>query len=576
MHRPLFFNCLKELQDLAEDCHTCWSKEELDDVIDRSQKPKVAIQELITITKGAITKADNAIKKGLKDLDDAKTRDHDQKKRTKKGHDGKGKKSGVVLHDDGIPFAQQLKPLALSGWKSHANLDIPALVALGADHAILKPTAVLRNAVDGFKAKFEAAKRARLNSGNPSGIKIDRGIYRAQRAVGSQQEQAAREFFHNNLPLAGDMGMSVPQALLENIFPCTYGIESDYSFATNEKDHLAAFRVSYSGTRSVVLARTEALSKFIRGTKEAGADPDKIKTIATRFHKFTLDEVRSFAKGAVLYAATIGCADILYVPAGYTVSEVVSTAQDNLGLKQSVVMASDVATFTSLSAELLLYSGKAQSSLQTLVAHLKSLPGPHVGGMAQECRTLASAQAQTKGSDHGTVSAGLAETAASSAVERDDKKEDDVMQEEQGEKAANVTATDIAAAATGSPREELQSEQREQAVAAAKASDSGRNISAAEVAAAVATLEDRELAEVSAAAPDDTSAQDSGEAGEDQPSNAELDSAMKDEEQHAQEVEPHASLDDADPESPAGKKGAKSKACPAPPKAAAKMQARVF
>ena len=119
---------------------------------------------------------------------------------------------------------------------------------------------------------------------------------------------------------------------------------------------MAAFRLGMTGTRSVVMTRTVGLSKFFR-SKVSAAEVHHWKKVCAFFHQLKGEDLKDFAKDNELYFATVSKGDLLFVPAGFVVSELVNKDADFLGIRAGALFSED-AGWPALLDEIALITGK--------------------------------------------------------------------------------------------------------------------------------------------------------------------------------------------------------------------------
>lgn len=350
-------NDIEEFRGVADSMHECWSKEALEDVAMRVSKPKAAIGELITLMKGQNGKVMQAIAVARKELEKQKKEADDQKKMAASKSKKARNRSTNTLHDVGAHVAVQVPcaRIRASGFVDMGEfpVDQPLLITAGEHHDMFSKDGEFVKQVEMFKFKFEGAKKAKLDKGR-SAI----GDFRAQRSLPKEVVASSVDAIDKLLVVPDRIPDKVlPATLLDATTPTVYGIESDYSNASNEKEHLSTLRVCFSGTRSVLMTPTLALSQHIRNADRE----DVINTLGkltSVFHKFNADEVKAYAMRCPLFAVTVAPFEALYIPAGFTCSEVVSLDKDHFGLRRSWLRAPDLKSLSDLCIELTVVTGK--------------------------------------------------------------------------------------------------------------------------------------------------------------------------------------------------------------------------
>ena len=291
--------------------------------------------------------------------------------------------TSIALHDAGAQHAKAVEALRVEAWSSCSFVPAtPCLVSLSKSPPMFTPESELRKQVDMFAAKFEKAQRVKLEQGGKSV-----GDFRAQRPMPQQPATIVLDFIRGlvdpELIVPSDQ---LPPKVVEVLLPTVYGIECDYSQGSFERDHLATFRVCYAGTRSVVLADTVSVSHFLRDMPDEKA-PSTLGGVASRFHKFSTDDVKAFCKRFPLFFVTVAPEEMLYVPAGFMVSEVVGAAKDTFGVRCSLLLYCDRKPLLDMATEITMLTGKRPAIAET-VDGLKAGPAGSVAkvldGIAEE------------------------------------------------------------------------------------------------------------------------------------------------------------------------------------------------
>ena len=313
--------------------HDCWSKDEVDKLVTGFKVPKDAIHELISLTKSALTKFKNVIVSAKREVQDEKQQKEDAKK--KKGKLGKTKTStsGMPLHDTGASLATSILVFAMATWNSETfDSKAPVVVSLSKEHALMKPDTALRKGVDMFASKFDQSKKDKMlkaAAGQPVVADL-----RAQRLLDSEVQVEVNKFIEGLVGACVVDEARVSKTVASILQPAAFGIEKDYSAAASEKEYLAAFRLTVRGTRSVVMTHGVGLSKFFR-TRSSATQAQPWRKLCHFFHTMKDDEVKAYIKDHKTFFATIAAGDLLYIPAGFVVSEVVGSTSDIAGYCRS-------------------------------------------------------------------------------------------------------------------------------------------------------------------------------------------------------------------------------------------------
>ena len=350
--------CIEALFQQENVLLDCWTAEEVDENLQNSTNLRSAVTELIQMSKAAVTKLESVVNQGRKAMLE-KAKDA-AKKRNKKDHK-KGGPPVLPLHDAGVAAAVPIaahalaNPLQLNAFINNFDPRIPAIISLPKVH-----TSVTK-LVETFQVKFEQKKKDRQAAVKGASANTAVDAFRAQ--LPAKDDDPAADTFR------GDIARCFPRRVAEAFLPaplkasmecCVFGIEKSYSQPSNETNHLATLRLCAAGRRSVVVTSTSSLSTYFRARANAAATYNMtLKALQDKLHNMTVEEVSSYLKSKrTLYAATIGKGDILYLPAGATISEIVSSDADTLGLKTCLMHMEDYEVLKNLCEELILSGAK--------------------------------------------------------------------------------------------------------------------------------------------------------------------------------------------------------------------------
>jgi hypothetical protein len=418
--------------------HDCWTKEDLTDISDRLAAGKDAIAELIQVTKSCVTKLKSSIMAGKKEVAEKSQKLKVTSAAKKKEKERGSRQTGVHLHDIGFAAAKQMEfiPLgtATGPGAKPMGYDVPFVISINADHEILLATSEVRKTVDKFAAKFEASKRQRIGNGTK-----DVGDYRAQRAIPKENTKPLSDLMYSIVGSALQVPIgSLPLSINESMAMGVYGIERDYSQTTQEKDHFGGLRLCIIGTRSIVMAQTSHVSQFYRGQfKKDANETVALKKVSSSFHSFTADDAKSFIKQFPMYAATVAPGECLFIPAGFTMSEVVHSEKDHYGFRLNSMFVQDLPVLKDLGDELALLSGKIPATLMLLdgldtskfvvdPSNVAALPAAHDGaGEVPPSGSDAAAAAALAAASASSAVAEAAAVQAKSSSEGDGEKSDD-------------------------------------------------------------------------------------------------------------------------------------------------------
>ena len=326
----------------------------MDKVVAALKKPKDALNELITLSKSELLKFTHAISSAKKDLQDENKQK--EEKQQAKAKQAKAKNAATVpLHDSGASIAKAIPVCVAVNWKPDgSSWSTPVIITLPADDDLMKPDSKVRKGVDMFASKFDKSKKdklSRVGDGKPWVADL-----RAQRPLEFEVQKIVNVYISKLIGAAQVDHTSMSPEIQALLQPSAYGVEKNYAVASSEREHLAAFRLGMTGTRSVVMTRTVGLSKFFR-SKVSAAEVHPWKKVCAFFHQLKGEDLKDFAKDNELYFATVSKGDLLFVPAGFVVSELVNKDADFLGIRAGALFSED-AGWPALLDEIALITGK--------------------------------------------------------------------------------------------------------------------------------------------------------------------------------------------------------------------------
>ena len=121
-----------------------------------------------------------------------------------------------------------------------------------------------------------------------------------------------------------------------NLMPVGLVVVPDRDFFAVEADGLASLRLAVEGSRTVVCAPYSTMREVIRLTD--GIDSRvSLKHACTFLKHLTVEQATNFPGEMGLFKGTMGPGDIMYMPAGFIVAEVMHNKVDFLGVRLSVL-----------------------------------------------------------------------------------------------------------------------------------------------------------------------------------------------------------------------------------------------
>ena len=140
-----------------------------------------------------------------------------------------------------------------------------------------------------------------------------------------------------------------------NLMPVGLVVVPDRDFFAAEADGLASLRLAVEGSRTVVCASYSTLRDVIRLT-DGIESRVSLKHACTFLKHLTVEQATAFPSTMGLFKGTMGPGDIMYMPAGFIVAEVMHNKVDFLGVRLSV-LANDQKAIDELKA---IHGGGAQ------------------------------------------------------------------------------------------------------------------------------------------------------------------------------------------------------------------------
>ena len=129
------------------------------------------------------------------------------------------------------------------------------------------------------------------------------------------------------------------QDLSAALAPSVFGLAAEYEDASSEKDQLPSLRLTISGSRAVILARTSDLINFYQGRKELPAS-FRLKNLWVLMRSMTAAVFTEYVKEKPMWHATVGEHDLLFLPAGMTSLERVPITH-TMGIRFGLILQED-------------------------------------------------------------------------------------------------------------------------------------------------------------------------------------------------------------------------------------------
>ena len=448
---------LKTIADLRkqgeEKYKACGSQSDVKEASKELLAHKQAMQQLVNVCKGVVTDAKRAVsgRQRLAQLE----KKLDGKETHAQSSAAHGKTNASVFWDT---FGEQgMSVLAVKDPMSEhdrftMDLTKPLLVSsVEWCKQASKDNSALAVMADSFKNKFHkwAAKTHELRGGARIKDETQSQVCESNliKALGSA------------LIIRPDTGASECQELIAALAPSFFALSSGEVFSSSETESLACLRIAKDGTRVTVCAPMEHVLKFMKSEAEGPGEqndcffsPDAIKEYFLNMSREKIE--RYLKKKHEAYHATVGPSDMLYMPAGFVLAEMVMNKVPVIGYRMSIL--SPVADTTIQAMRL----HKDLGGNKTVADHVIRLMSDSKAEAEAQAQALAVAAPQLKD---------LGAEADAAAVAEGEPAAEDLEEPEAGEQP-------VASAAAAAEAEA-------QADAAAKASEAAAEASGAAAAA---------------------------------------------------------------------------------------------
>ena len=356
----ILFSDFEEKMGIIEACET---KDDIANIQSEMKTFKTAYSDLLSMSKAAqkrlATAIADAVKQNLKKKDDAVAAAAPKKGRgrPKKGESAASPSLQENAHEiafdiPSVPFMSGGKPS-----KDLAGVNYQAPIIFRAAQDQIESLAVIKKStLSSLESKFKADP-ARTESG------------RSQRSLPPEQGALIMGFAKACFP----DGMLLPAEKISDKLrtdtqnPTAFVVAKNWVTASAEGGHMATCRMGFLGNRVVVCAQTLPLLKHL--SKSGGSNCELarvyqwLKTATAQAAKAFVD---AYEGQQVLMHATVGPADMLFLPPGWTFYEKIGGSANFLGVRVQMLSVSFLPVLRELNAHLL-GLGKPNPALQSLV-----------------------------------------------------------------------------------------------------------------------------------------------------------------------------------------------------------------
>ena len=206
--------------------------------------------------------------------------------------------------------------------------DEPYLMKIDDDaQAALMKDGPVKTGLDDFKRLFSKCKQ-----------RESEGRAVQKWPEGSEGGEVVKSALIGLVPAQHCMAISdVDSALWPLLGWSNFGIVADTTIAVHERDYMATLRMTYMGTRAVIMTSAGGVASFMEKKGMGGAFSGK--RLSTFFKNLSADGLQEYVQaGNVIWTTTVAPADVLYTPACFVVVERTTVSHDIIGLKAGVLV----------------------------------------------------------------------------------------------------------------------------------------------------------------------------------------------------------------------------------------------
>ncbi len=197
---------------------------------------------------------------------------------------------------------------------------------------------------------------------------------------------ALKEFANNTKDIS-------KESVVDAFEPVIFGMQRGTKHCGTERHCMSSLRLSFTGSRRVVAASFQDVYSYMLkvpvprdpiGKKESGESVlgYSLEQVTTFFAKMTQSSVESFsAAGYPIMAGTVGSLEVLYLPAGWIVMDMIAASEDCFGIKLPLYMNSSGGFFRQM-GKLYGFGGKNVSMQVFLGRHAQATEEEKTGWAA--------------------------------------------------------------------------------------------------------------------------------------------------------------------------------------------------
>ena len=242
--------------------------------------------------------------------------------------------------------------------------DIPCAFKLDPKMDIFKATMATQTAIKTFIPKFEQGRERDIRSSltlAPQGKKGEAANrFRAQLPMSEMAEAECMDAVDRITGSKQHVPSSLlPQEVFKAVQVSCFGISRGYAGVTSEVGWLGCFRISFKGTRQVVIVSAVSVMELMR--KEKGEGPHQLGDLKKHLHGLSAEKVDELARMGKLFHGTLGEKDALWLPPGMLVCEHVGIQENVIGVRIGKVFYSQASSMKDFEAAVNAFTGKPTS-----------------------------------------------------------------------------------------------------------------------------------------------------------------------------------------------------------------------
>ena len=241
---------------------------------------------------------------------------------------------------------------------SELDVSAPAILRLEASHFTQENIAAIKaTTLPSLEVKFKNDP-AKLASG------------RSQRSLPSEQEKQISDLILKCFPKDHVLAREklTEKVNKEILVPAAFVVAKDQVTTSAEAGHLATCRVGMGGTRCVVCVRSLALLDYLTKTGTGGGKAT-LPAAYQWLKSASVAAAKSFTESTddkVLFHATVGAQDVLYLPEGWMFYEKITSKSNFLGVRLQFLSLKGFQHLEQINSYLLAL-GKPNATLQSAV-----------------------------------------------------------------------------------------------------------------------------------------------------------------------------------------------------------------